>query len=127
MNQESRVAIRNSLWESLLKQCDNKCYYCGRKGKLEKEHFIPLARGGSAGIDNIVPACSECNRLKGTSTGLEFLKWMDFLYPVGLYTKPNEFCRECGFVVNSHVMSCTCESPNRGIDRIPNFGRSMAD
>src|SRR5262249_52784439 len=44
----------------------NKCYYC--KIKLGKEfhadHIVPLSRGGSNDISNIVIACPTCNLSK---------------------------------------------------------------
>lgn len=53
---------------------EHRCYYCGRKtGLLQKEHLIPLARGGVNNVSNIVPACPPCNLLKGTLTDQEFL------------------------------------------------------
>jgi hypothetical protein len=53
----------------------NRCYYCGRGGgKLQKEHRVPLARGGDNYISNIVPSCESCNRRKGIRTDDEFFK-----------------------------------------------------
>jgi 5-methylcytosine-specific restriction endonuclease McrA len=41
------------------------CYYCEIEPKRwEVEHFIPLARGGSNGPENMVMACAPCNRSK---------------------------------------------------------------
>jgi 5-methylcytosine-specific restriction endonuclease McrA len=39
---------------------------------IEIDHRIPLTRGGSNLIDNILPACRRCNRRKGTMTEEEF-------------------------------------------------------
>ena len=51
----------------------NKCYYCGdSSSRLEIEHRIPLARGGSNWPANIVPACNHCNNKKHTKTEREF-------------------------------------------------------
>jgi 5-methylcytosine-specific restriction endonuclease McrA len=44
----------------------------GRKGSWEVDHSIPLARGGTDHLNNLVPACTWCNREKGTMTGSEF-------------------------------------------------------
>ena len=49
-----------------------KCYYCaaemdeqGMRGKnWQVEHFIPLSRGGTNDIENIVLACVACNQAK---------------------------------------------------------------
>jgi len=43
-----------------------KCYYCGVKvGKTyHVDHVIPLSRGGSNGIENLVIACPGCNLSK---------------------------------------------------------------
>lgn len=49
------------------------CAYCGRSGvPLQREHLIPLARGGSHGVGNIVPACAPCNYGKRTSLPIEW-------------------------------------------------------
>ena len=52
----------------------NCCLYCGRDDvKLEADHKIPLSRGGSNDIANIVPACRSCNARKCDHTAAEFL------------------------------------------------------
>ncbi len=52
---------------------DHRCVYCGCHTKLTADHVIPLSRGGSNYISNIVPACRPCNASKGTRTAEEFL------------------------------------------------------
>ena len=55
-------------WEARKIQFGNRCAYCGRKSKrLTPDHYIPLARGGTNFIDNIIPACQHCNRRKWSS------------------------------------------------------------
>jgi len=50
------------------------CAYCGRDDSpLGRDHRIPLSRGGSNLIANIVPACPPCNFAKHTMTTYEFL------------------------------------------------------
>ena len=66
--------------KELAHQQENKCYYCSKpffNGNLERdrhiEHKIPLSRGGSNDISNIVLSCSKCNREKYVKTEEEFL------------------------------------------------------
>lgn len=51
-------------WEICLNHFENKCCYCGKKKKLEQDHFIPLNSGGEYTSNNIVPACKSCNSSK---------------------------------------------------------------
>jgi 5-methylcytosine-specific restriction endonuclease McrA len=39
------------------------CFYCGDKAQ-HLDHVIPLSRGGTHGIGNLVPACLFCNSSK---------------------------------------------------------------
>jgi len=56
-----------------------KCAYCGcdvggrHDGPWNVDHFIPLARGGSNWIENIVIACQFCNLSKGARMPWEFM------------------------------------------------------
>ena len=53
-------------WLLLIDKHEHKCYYCKQiVGKLTIDHYIPLSKGGSNFIDNIVPACFSCNCKKG--------------------------------------------------------------
>jgi hypothetical protein len=52
-----------------------RCFYCHKPLTIQeatKDHLTPSARGGSDLIDNIVPACIECNQRKGVMTEQEF-------------------------------------------------------
>jgi len=59
-------------WIELLQKWNWTCAYCGDSGALQPEHRIPLARGGSNLIDNILPACGRCNQRKHLLTEAEF-------------------------------------------------------
>tara|TARA_B100000408_G_scaffold117945_1_gene96235 strand:- start:1022 stop:1561 length:540 start_codon:yes stop_codon:yes gene_type:complete len=44
------------------------CVYCGAEGKnaeLQIDHVVPVAKGGSHHIANLVAACRSCNQSKG--------------------------------------------------------------
>jgi len=55
-----------------------RCTYCNRPlnaskaGRMNLDHRIPLNRGGTAAVHNIVLACSGDNRAKGNCTEEEF-------------------------------------------------------
>jgi 5-methylcytosine-specific restriction endonuclease McrA len=40
------------------------CAYCGRRADMQIEHVIPLSRGGTHSMSNILPACKPCNDSK---------------------------------------------------------------
>ena len=55
------------------------CQYCGGKSKskrIEVEHMISKANGGSNRIDNLTLACEECNKAKGKRN---LVNWLDDL------------------------------------------------
>ncbi|MGL5922118.1 HNH endonuclease [Chroococcidiopsis sp.] len=45
------------------KDFDNKCVYCGELA-TSIDHFIPLSKGGTDTLSNLVPACCRCNGRK---------------------------------------------------------------
>jgi 5-methylcytosine-specific restriction endonuclease McrA len=51
-------------WATLLKTYDNRCAYCKKRKKLTVDHVIPLSKGGTNTIGNIIPACGSCNSSK---------------------------------------------------------------
>lgn len=58
------ISFSMEQWKTCKTHFDNRCAYCGHKKHLEKEHFIPLSRGGEYTVNNIVPACRQCNGAK---------------------------------------------------------------
>ncbi len=65
-------------YEQFLDVCESfgwRCAYCGcelNPNTVTEDHVIPLSRGGSNDISNIVPACKFCNSSKGNKTAEEF-------------------------------------------------------
>lgn len=68
-------------WSALIRQWKWRCFYCARPicknsidpdAEVTKDHMLPISRGGSDFIWNIVPACFRCNTMKGTMTVDEF-------------------------------------------------------
>lgn len=52
----------------------NKCAYCGAHSgdDLTLDHVTPKAKGGRNDLNNLVPACTSCNRQKGST---HWLSW----------------------------------------------------
>lgn len=56
----------------------NKCHYCREpleidgSRKYQVDHFIPLSRGGTNYMNNLVIACPDCNQAKGSKMPWEY-------------------------------------------------------
>lgn len=73
-------------WWALVRSVKKRCYYCGVTTEavftdptdplsIETDHLIPVSRGGSDSIDNIVVSCRGCSSEKGTMTADEYVAW----------------------------------------------------
>lgn len=51
-------------WQDLLTKYNHCCLWCGCKGKLSRDHIIPVTLQGPDTIDNIQPLCKVCNSRK---------------------------------------------------------------
>ena len=63
-----RQAIPQSVRREVWRRDEAKCCQCGGRERLEFDHIIPVAKGGSNTARNIELLCEECNRRK--SAGL---------------------------------------------------------
>lgn len=46
---------------------DGRCAYCGKRlNEIHWDHVVPVAKGGSHGVGNLVPACPPCNQSKSS-------------------------------------------------------------
>lgn len=77
---------------------DHQCAYCGATTELQVEHVIPLSRGGLHTIDNIVPACRECNYSKNT-------------HPVEQWYRSQPFFTERRWARLRRVLKCAKRNP----------------
>lgn len=59
-------------WQAMKEHYGHKCVYCERvMERLEQDHIIPLSKGGSHTLLNIVPACRSCNARKSAGPPLK--------------------------------------------------------
>lgn len=47
-------------WRAKLDEYDGRCAYCDEPA-TGRDHVVPLSKGGSDWITNVVPACNPCN------------------------------------------------------------------
>lgn len=69
------------------------CQYCGKRLSFRtatKDHLIPLSKGGTNTIENIVSSCKHCNLLKSNLSLDEFTK----KYNLRLLNKPRQLNEE---------------------------------
>lgn len=81
------LAISEFEWSQILNKYGHKCLRCKSHGPLEKDHVVPLSKGGEDIVENVQPLCMTCNRLKAN-------KYIDYRGKLK-YTGCNE-------VFNSH-------------------------
>ncbi len=75
-NAQRRKKLTPRQWKSALDRWGHKCVYCGRPVAdkvANKDHFVPLHRGGTLEVHNVVPACPTCNRKKHDTEPLEYM------------------------------------------------------
>lgn len=64
--------FKKNEWQDCLFFFDNCCAYCGSDGKLQREHIVPISKGGAHTALNVLPACKGCNASKYDS---DFHDW----------------------------------------------------
>lgn len=64
-------------WLQKLAYHGGRCYYCKLiPRKVVMEHRIPLSRGGTNWLANLVPSCTSCNCSKHNKTEKEYREWL---------------------------------------------------
>ncbi|WP_462394332.1 HNH endonuclease [Lentilactobacillus parabuchneri] len=72
--------VDSSMWKKISKRVFERdhytCAYCGKVGgKLDVDHMMPVSRGGTSEMSNLITACQHCNRQKHDKTVSEYLEW----------------------------------------------------
>ena len=66
MNQSNRRSLSKAERTEIYKKTKGRCHICGGPlgNKWTADHVIPHIRGGKHSLDNYLPACPICNRLR---------------------------------------------------------------
>lgn len=70
--------------EVLLKKQCSQCYYCRNlldfqvPRAVHLDHYIPITKGGTHTLDNVVWSCSSCNLKKSATIPEEAISFIDF-------------------------------------------------
>ena len=67
--------------KELQRMYSQPCSFCSSTGSIDLDHKIPLSRGGSHGIGNLMPLCDNCNSTKYNKTIME---WRIYRIRIGL-------------------------------------------
>jgi 5-methylcytosine-specific restriction endonuclease McrA len=61
-------------WEAKLRLYRGRCHWCRKKiqGPLQIDHVLPLSKGGTNRLENVVPCCARCNLSKGSKLPHDF-------------------------------------------------------
>jgi 5-methylcytosine-specific restriction endonuclease McrA len=69
-----RSKLSTAKKKRVLREAGYTCHYCGEfGGKLTVDHLVPIAKGGSNELSNLVAACEECNKDKGSLRHTEYM------------------------------------------------------
>lgn len=96
------MAISKKERWNVLQRDGFRCQYCGFTGadtELHVDHILPVSRGGTDHVSNLITACKPCNLGKFTDIG--------HTLEINLF-RP---CSECGFalMVDPRIQTPICE------------------
>ena len=80
MPKTPRIKITQSVRKYVLQRNNYQCQSCGKQkteAKLNIDHIIPLATGGTNDISNLQVLCSRCNQQKKHHFDSRFRRYLD--------------------------------------------------
>ena len=93
-----RIKLTKKQRFSILKRDNFTCRYCGRKTPeviLEVDHIVPVSKGGTNDLNNLITSCRDCNRGKGADfeQGEDFECCLDY-YEAEIMRQTDRFLTE---------------------------------
>ena len=71
-------------WKQCMLHFRGSCAYCGAPegrsaaSKLDRDHLVPISKGGKTTRSNIIPACKKCNRGRGNRDWKDWYEKQEF-------------------------------------------------
>lgn len=79
MDNTNRRRLLTKERKEIYNKCNGHCAYCGAEitfRGMQADHVHPLRRGGADTVENMLPACRNCNHYKHTLTVEEFRQYI---------------------------------------------------
>lgn len=92
----NRIQFTESQKIQVLSKTNCRCSYCGielYKVKFHVEHLIPLSKGGTNDMENLLPSCSTCN-IRKTNNDIERFRYMTSCRRVGITPLSQDILQE---------------------------------
>lgn len=96
--------------KALISKSKGKCAHCGKKISLPSEmtvdHVIPLIKGGTNDMGNLVILCEECNKSKGELVMLpsSYFRYLTPKYKSEVDDAFDKYCREVGYFTGKNYL-----------------------
>lgn len=71
-DRDAWIAVRAELTPLVFARDEHCCVYCGATEDLTVDHVLPISRGGTNDLSNLVTACRPCNSSKNAKTPEEW-------------------------------------------------------
>ena len=71
-------------WKDAMVHFGGECPFCGtkegrgKKEKFDRDHVVPISKGGKTERRNVIPCCPKCNRGRGNKEVFEWFRKQTF-------------------------------------------------
>lgn len=106
---EDRVYIPKSVKSEILKKSKGRCCHCGKKLEVGStftlEHIIPLSKGGTYDINNLVALCKKCNEDKGNKiiNPITYYKYLGKSYKKDIDEMYSKYLEEFDWLKDNYI------------------------